>query len=50
MQNYHINVLYLYNGYREFLFDENSIIFGIPSNDYLIRQEKKNIFIKYKRF
>ena len=49
MQNYHNNVLYLYNAYREFLFDENSTIFGISSNDYLIRQEK-NIFIKHKRF
>ena len=41
MQNYHNNVLYLYNAYREFLFDENSTIFGISSNDYLIRQEKQ---------
>ena len=41
MQNYHNNVLYLYNAYREFLFDENSTIFEISSNDYLIRQEKQ---------
>ena len=50
MQNYHNNVLYLYNGYREFLFDENSIIFGIPSNDYLIRQEKKIYLSSTKDF
>ena len=39
LQNYHNNILYLYNAYREFLFDENSIIFGMSSYDYLIKQE-----------
>ena len=50
MQNYHNNILYLYNGYREFLFDENSIIFGMPSNDYLISQEKKIYLSSTKDF
>ena len=50
MQNYHNNVLYLYNAYREFLFDENSTIFGISSNDYLIRQEKEIYFSSTKDF
>ena len=42
LHNYHNNILYLYNAFREFLFDENSSIFGISSYDYLIKQE--NIF------
>ena len=50
MQNYHNNILYLYNGYREFLFDENSIIFGMQSNDYLIRQENKIYLSSTKDF
>jgi hypothetical protein len=50
MQNYHNNVLYLYNAYREFLFNENSTIFGISSNDYLIRQEKEIYFSSTKDF
>ena len=41
LQNYHNNILYLFNAYREFLFDENSTIFGIPSYDYLIKQESE---------
>ena len=41
LQNYHNNILYLFNAYREFLFDENSNIFGIPSYDYLIKQENE---------
>ena len=39
MQNYHNNVLYLFNAYREYLFDENSIIFGKSTYNYLIGQE-----------
>ena len=39
LQHYHNNILYLFNAYREFLFDENSIIFGMPSYEYLIKQE-----------
>ena len=39
LQHYHNNILYLFNAYREFLFDENSIIFGMPSYEYLIEQE-----------
>lgn len=41
LQNYHNNILYLFNAFREFLFDENSIIFGMPSYDYLIKQESE---------
>ena len=29
MQKYHNNIIELFNGYREFLFDENSIIYGL---------------------
>jgi len=41
MQHYHNNVLSLYNAYREFLFNENSIIYGIPSYEYLVKQENE---------
>ena len=41
MQNYHNNIIELFNSYREFLFDENSIIFGMPSYEYLIYKEKE---------
>ena len=41
MQNYHNNIIELFNGYREYLFDENHIIFGLPVYEYLIKKEKK---------
>ena len=41
LQNYHTNILYLYNSYREFFCDENSIIFGIPVYDFLIKKEEE---------
>jgi hypothetical protein len=40
MQKYHNNIMELFNGYREFLFDENSIIYGLSAYDYLIQKEK----------
>ena len=40
MQKYHNNIIELFNGYREFLFDENSIIYGLSAYDYLIQKEK----------
>ena len=40
MQNYHNNIIELFNSYREYLFDENSIIFGLPVYDYLIQKEE----------
>ena len=43
MQKYHNNIIELFNGYREFLFDENSIIYGLSTYDYLIQKEK-NIY------
>ena len=60
MQNYHNNILELYNGYREFLFDESSIIYGMNSYEFLIYKEKeiystntddiKFMFDNYKKF
>ena len=41
LQNYHNNIIELFNSYREYLFDENSIIFGLPVYDYLIQKEEK---------
>lgn len=40
MQNYHNNIYELFNIYREYLFDEKTIIFGLPSYEYLIYKEK----------
>ena len=41
MQHYHNNILSLYNAYREFLFNENSTIYGIPAYEYLVKHENK---------
>jgi hypothetical protein len=41
MQSYHSNIVELFNCYREFLFDENSIIYGKNAYDYLIEKEKE---------
>ena len=41
MQNYHNNLIELFNAYREFLYEENTIIFDMPSYEYLIYKEKE---------
>ena len=41
MQNYHSNVIELFNCYREFLFDENTKIYGKNVYEYLIEKEKE---------
>ena len=35
LQNYHINIIQIINAYREFLFDDNTIINGTKANDYI---------------
>jgi flagellar basal body-associated protein FliL len=40
MQNYHNNILELFNSFREYLFDENHIILGLPTYEYLLKKEK----------
>ena len=35
LQKFHNGILEIINGYREFLFDENTIINGLKSNDYI---------------
>ena len=40
MENYHNNIIELFNAYREFLFEQNTLISGISSYDYLIDKEK----------
>ena len=40
LQYYHNNILELFNAYREYLFDQNSIISGMSSYDFLIDKEK----------
>ena len=41
MENYHNNVLELFNGFREYLFDQNTIISGQTVYEYLINKEKE---------
>ena len=41
MQNYHSNICELFNCFREFLFDENTKIYGKNVYDYLIEKEKE---------
>ena len=41
MQNYHNNIIELFNIYREFLFDENNIIHGLKAYDYLKNKEEE---------
>jgi hypothetical protein len=41
LQNYHNNICELFNCYREFLFDENTKIYGKNVYDYLIGKEKE---------
>ena len=40
MQNYHNNILELFNSFREYLFDDNHIISGLPAYEYLLKKEK----------
>ena len=40
MQNYHNNILELFNSFREYLFDDNHIISGLPTYEYLLKKEK----------
>ena len=40
MENYHNNIIELFNGYREFLFDENNVINKLPAYEYLLNQEE----------
>ena len=35
LQKFHNGIIEIINGYREFLFDENTIINGLKSNDYI---------------
>ena len=39
LQNYHNNIIELFNTYREYLFDENNIKSGIPAYQYLIQKQ-----------
>jgi len=40
MQNYHNNIIELFNSFREYLFDESHVILGLPSYEYLLKKEK----------
>ena len=39
LQHYHNNIIELYNGFREFIYDENQTISNIRIYDYLIKTE-----------
>ena len=41
MQNYHNIVFDLFNGFREYLFDENIILSGLDARNFLIKKEKE---------
>ena len=40
MQNYHNTIIELFNSYREYLFDENSVILGLSVYKYVIQKEE----------
>ena len=46
LERFHNGIIDIINGYREFLFDENTIVNGLKSNDYL--NFKINIIYKLK--
>ena len=40
IRTFHNHIIELFNGYREYLFDEDSLIFKLPAYQYLIEKEK----------
>lgn len=57
LQRFHNNIIEIFNGYREFLFDQNSLVNGTLSSNYidnkineiyLIKFEENIIFNKYR--
>lgn len=57
LQRFHNNIVEIFNGYREFLFDQNSLISGTLSCDYISNKineiylkkfEENTIFNKYR--
>ena len=47
MKIFHNNIIELFNGYREYLFDENHKILGLSVYQYIIQKEKI-YYLKYK--
>jgi hypothetical protein len=47
LQRFHNNLIEIFNGYREFLFDPNSLINGTLSNDYINNKINEIYFIKF---
>lgn len=45
LSEYHNDIIGLFNGYREFLFDQNTMINGKISNDY-INDKINEIYLK----
>jgi hypothetical protein len=41
LKNYHMNIIELFNAYREYLYDNNCIINNMPVYDYLIYKENE---------
>ena len=48
LQIYHNDIIELLNGYREYLFDENSIINGLKANDYINDKINKIYISKFR--
>jgi hypothetical protein len=47
LQRFHNNLIEIFNGYREFLFDPNSLINGTLSNDYINNKINEIYLIKF---
>lgn len=49
LQRFHNNIIETFNGYREFLFDQNELINGTLSNDYIDNKIHEIYFIKFEQ-
>ena len=47
LQRFHNNLIEIFNGYREFLFDQNTLINGTLSNDYINNKLNEIYFLKF---
>ena len=47
LQNYHIRIIEILNGYREFLFDQNSVVNGMNTNDFINNKMNEILMTKF---
>ena len=48
MEKYHLGIIEFFNIYREFLFDNLSLIYNLTSLEYLIKYEKEDLLDIYE--